>query len=167
MNKTKLIFMTIGVATTLLFVGCSTHPTPLDYGEFVEFDVRSSAPMGEPLGDVSGRHRGAAWESCGYVTRTAVWKMIADAKEMGATAIGDVRWRDGCGPGARCKRRWGYTVFFFPALLTGLFMDAEVSGVAYVGAPPEEASTTPVYVIPKSETAVATLVDEITSHLGS
>ena len=125
-------------------VGCSTHSTVVDYEGIEEFTVRA-APFSEHevVGSVEGRHRGPVWESCSYAARSAVWKMIRQAKAMGANAVGDVYWRDGSGPQPRCKRRWFYALLF-PVLCTPLFMDAEVHGTAYALSEPRAGA----YVIP-------------------
>lgn len=144
------------LAVTAMLAGCSTHYSSLNYEEFTDFDVYTGSLDAQKVGVVKGEHRGAAWEGCDYATRTAVWRMIQEAKEVHANAIGDIQWRDGAGPRPRCKRHW-WLVVLPPTLITPLFLDAEVEAVAYR----VEEDEISLYRIPEEETEVAQLVERI------
>ena len=144
------------VAAATLLAGCSTHYSSLNYEEFTDFEVQTGAIDAQRVGVVKGEHRGAAWEGCEYATRTAVWRLIQEAKEINANAIGDIQWRDGAGPKPRCKRHW-WLIVLPPTLMTPLFLDAEVEAVAY-RVVEEEIS---LYTIPEEDAEIMLLVERI------
>ena len=148
--------ITLAIAMAAFLTSCSTHYSSLNYEEFSEFDVRTESIDAKRVGIVKGEHRGPAWEGCDYATRTAVWRMITEAREIHANAIGDIQWRDGAGPRPRCKRHW-WLILFPPTLMTPLFLDAEVEAVAY-RVVEEEIS---LYMIPEKTEEVVQLVERI------
>lgn len=126
-----LTVLGLGGIVLLGAAGCSTHPAVINYDSIDEFALQAASYEGKEIGEVKGRHRAYIWEGCSYAARTAVWKMIREAKRYEANAIGDITWRDGRSPEPRCKKRWFYTLLM-PVLLTPYFLDAEVSGNAYI-----------------------------------
>ncbi len=160
MSRFHLILFSTFLVLLFLVSGCSTHQTALNYKEIKEFHVDRGEIQAVNLGRVEGRHRSPAWESCGYAARTALWKMISEAKKMGANAVGDLRWRDGRSPDARCKRRWGY--FVFPLFyLTPAFMDAQIVATAYLVEDPDLA----LYSLPAEPGEEGALVERMLAGL--
>ena len=148
------------ILAALLLPGCSTHYSTLSYDEFQEdFDVRTGRIAADTLGTVKGSHGGPVWESCTYASRTAVWKMIHQAQDRGANAVGNIRWKQGSGPRPTCKKKWGWIVFF-PAYFTSLFMSAGVEAEAYY----VEEPLLSLYMLPESEDELVRLVERITAE---
>ncbi len=146
----------LAIVAAALLSGCSTHYASINYEEFSDFDVRTESIEAKKVGIVKGEHRGPAWEGCDYATRTAVWRLISEAKEIHANAIGDIQRRDGAGPRPRCKRHW-WLIIFPPTFMTPLFLDAEVEAVAY-RVVEEEIS---LYMIPEEPGEIVQLVQRI------
>lgn len=156
-----LFLSTILIASVLCLSGCSTHGSVINYEAIEEFSIQPEVIIGsKALGEVKGKHRGPAWDGCAYSSKTAVWKMIRKAKEIGGNAVGDIHWRDGQSPDPRCKRRWWYIPFVFPILLPG-FIDAEVCGTAYYVLPEDE---TALYIIPDDPAGQERLVRRIVAE---
>ncbi|MFH1278610.1 MAG: hypothetical protein ABIK65_09545 [Candidatus Eisenbacteria bacterium] len=151
-----LAVLGLGGIVLLGAAGCSTHPAVVNYDSIGEFALRAAPFEGKELGEVKGRHRAYVWEGCTYAARTAVWKMIREAKQYEANAIGDITWRDGRSPEPRCKKRWFYTLLT-PVLLTPYFMDAEVRGTAYM----VDEMELGLYLIPDDPAGQAELVERI------
>jgi hypothetical protein len=158
----RLVSFCALVIFLLVAAGCSTHPSVMNYDGIDEFKIQPGSIEAKEIGEVKGRHRSYVWEGCGYAVRTAVWKMINEAKQRDANAVGEVRWRDGESPEPRCKKRWFYAIIP-PLLLTRYFMDAEVCGTAYVV--DEDEIETGMYRIPDDPAGELRLAERIAADL--
>jgi len=147
--------------------GCSYNRAYIDYSAADwKLPLNAEPVAGERLGAVHASEGGALWRECTDVARGSVWVLIADAREMGGNAIGDVRWfpakpdLDHRTP--VCKKKWGWFLFW-PVLLTPGFQSAIVEATAYRVADPEKARAG-LYVIPERPDEQRALVDRIVAE---
>jgi hypothetical protein len=150
--------------------GCSYHRAFISY-DAVAWKLPLSADLvvGERLGVVRASEGGALWRECTDVARGSVWVLIADAREMGGNAIGDIRWfpskpdLDHRTP--VCKKKWGWFLIW-PVLLTPGFQSAIVEATAYRVAEPQT-TRSGLYVIPDRPDEQRALVDRIIAETTS
>lgn len=150
-------FISSAVIVFFLFnvAACSTQKAFVKYEEFKsEMPVKTSDFKGEKLGAVKGEEGGAIWDNCDAKAKGSVREMIANAKKMGANAVGDVIWTASGTSEAACKKGWGYFVLW-PFVLTPLFMSTEVTGQAYK----VKSARAGLHLIPDTSEARETLVE--------
>ncbi len=115
----------------LQWTACSTSRALIDYDK-VDPSVKVSPGTinGKNVGVVHGDEGGAIWADCTDKATQSVKVMIAQAKDAGANAVGDVKWDATGNSMPACKKGWGYLIIW-PFILTPLFMSTAVTGTAY------------------------------------
>jgi len=144
--------------------GCTYSRAPVSYADYEdELPIRVSSLQGERLGRLSARQDGAVWKDCTDLARGAIEVLVADARGMGANALGDVRWfperpkRVSDHP--TCRRKFGWFLIW-PMLATPAFSSSRVEAVAY-RVPDGTAVAAGLYSIPDSEAEGAEVVERI------
>lgn len=127
--KNFIKLMCVGIIA--LQTACSTHTAFINYKDFKsDMPIKAEAYKGQMLGQVAGEEGGAVWDNCTTKAQGSVRAMIANARAMGANAIGEVRWAANGSSTPTCKKSWGYCAMPI-FLLTPLFLSTKVMGTAY------------------------------------
>ncbi len=115
----------------VILSGCSIYPLKVSYQEFSdEILVKTDAWSGEKVGTVRGSSGGFLWSDCRNAAHSAMHDLIDHAKEMGANAIGEVKWDASLDSNPMCQKRWIFFLFP-PALLTPFFVHVGIEATAY------------------------------------
>jgi len=155
----KLIHVTLIFALLLETSACSTSKALIDYNGFDStVQIHTDAVSGTALGPVKGDEGGAIWTDCTDKASESLRYLIAEAKNKGANAVGDLKWYATHNSTPSCKKGWGYLVIW-PFILTPLFMSTEVEGVAYKL--DHASKTSGMYMLPNSEQEEAALIRQI------
>lgn len=138
---------------------CSTTPGLIDYGKVdPSFKVVPGSLQGQAIGNLMSDEGGAVWDDCTEKAIESLKVLIAEAKAMGANAIGDIRWDASRNSTPACKKGWGY-ILLWPFLLTPLFMSTRVDATAYkITAPAKKAG---IYEIPDDQAGQLALARKI------
>ena len=121
-----LLFIVLSLLTS-----CSTYPLKVSYQEFSdEILVKTDSWTGEKVGTVRGTSGGFLWSDCRNAAHSAMHDLIDNAKEMGANAIGDMKWDVSENSSPVCQKRWIFFLFP-PALLTPFFVNVGIEANAY------------------------------------
>lgn len=157
----KIVFILILAAQ---WSGCSTSRALIKYDN-LDSDVKASPNSfsGKVVGPVHGDEGGAVWTNCTEKATESVKVMLAQAKDMGANVVGDIKWRATGDGTPSCKKGWGY-VLLWPFLLTPLFMSTAVDGTAY-NVDGGVKKKTGFYVIPGDKLAQEELAKQIIKNL--
>ncbi len=117
----------------LQIIGCGTERANVQYGDYKkEMSLSDHSGTGTKLGHVEGSKGGAIWDKCDVKAADSLSQMIASAKSLGATSIGNVTWHPDASKDPVCRKNWGF--FAMPVfILTPLFMSTKVEGDAYKG----------------------------------
>lgn len=127
-NFSKLLLIAI---LSIQVSGCSTHKAYLKYESLSDnIQIKDESLSGKALGHVRGNEGGAIWDNCTKKAEDSVREMVAQAKKLGANAIGDIKWYASGNSNPTCKKGWGY-LLIWPFILTPLFMSTAVDGTAY------------------------------------
>lgn len=114
-----------------LLTSCSTYPLKVSYQEFSdEILVKTDSWAGEIVGKVHGSSGGFLLSDCRNAAHSAMHDLIDNAKELGANAIGDMKWDVSENSSPVCQKRWIFFLFP-PALLTPFFINVGIEANAY------------------------------------
>jgi hypothetical protein len=130
-NPSRYSLWVVIAGVLFINLGCAINRAYLTYEEFnKDMPVRTSSWNGKSLGPVTGEEGGAVWNSCTEKARESMRDLIANVRQKGGNALGDIKWFAGGTSEPKCKKGWGYVVIW-PFLLTPLFMSTRVDGIAY------------------------------------
>lgn len=117
----------------LQLIGCGTERANVKYADYKkDMSLSDHSGSGTKLGHVEGSRGGAIWDKCDEKAKDALSYMIASAKSLGATSIGNITWHPDASKDPVCRKNWGF--FAMPVfILTPLFMSTKVEGDAYKG----------------------------------
>lgn len=156
-KATKTVFV---ILSFIHLSACSTSQGLVNYSSIDPSIQINSGPVAgaRVVGSVHGDGCGAVWTECTENATESARIMIANAKALGANAIGDIKWRASGNSTPSCKKGWGY-VLVFPFLFTPLFMSAHVDAKAYIlNAAPKKAG---LYQIPADKAGEEALIRKI------
>lgn len=124
-------FSLLTICGMIFIASCSTHRAMIRYNDYKkQIAIIPGSWDGSYLGKVSGEEGGFIWSNCTEKAKGSMRELIMKAKNMGANALGDIKWAASETAQPKCKRGWGY-ILLLPFIFTPLFMSTRVEATAY------------------------------------
>jgi len=115
-----------------LLVSCSHKSVTLNYRDLSVTDKAVMTESQQDLGLVEGSYSGHAWDSCEEISKSAVQKLMANARKLGANAVTSLEWqkKDFYVKSPTCKKSYGWFALYILGGLGPWVTSAKVKGRA-------------------------------------